>query len=131
MRDVPSLIVNVIAKPGGIHHGQRNTNALLFELCETHTAIPSATFSLVSAEEDAKKDAPTVMGLIWIPGSTWAILGSTGAAWSRTLDSQSVLTNVVRPVPDVPIDWNVKGMNARHAKGREPRSDVPTTMSVS
>lgn len=72
-----------------------------------------------------------MMGLIWIPGSTWAILGSTGAAWSRTLDSQRVLTKVVRPVPDVPIDCNVKGMDVRNAKKREPCSDVPTTMSVS
>jgi len=40
---------------------------------------------------------PTVMGLIFTPSSTCAIVGSSDSLCERTLRPQRVLTNVVRP----------------------------------
>ena len=42
-------------------------------------------------------NSPTVMGLIFTPSSTCAIVGSSDSLCERTLRPQRVLTNVVRP----------------------------------
>lgn len=44
-----------------------------------------------------KLDAPTVMGLIRTPSSTWAFSASSASLLCRTCLPQSVLTKVVRP----------------------------------
>lgn len=47
-------------------------------------------------------DAPMLTGLILMPSSTWAVSGLSLTLCSSTPVSHSVLTNVVRPVPEAP-----------------------------
>ena len=46
--------------------------------------------------------SPTVTGLILMPSSMCAVSGLSQTLCGRISDSQSVFTNVVRPVPDAP-----------------------------
>lgn len=71
--DIPSFVVNVIAESRGINYRQRNANTFLLEFY-------NVSLGQLSFRAGTRGDIPTVMGLIWIPGSRCAVFGSTGAA---------------------------------------------------
>ena len=100
-----STTVNATLTPSSsnsIRHQAINDTGNMSIFASTTSCPPSPAKGITTANRE-RQNLPTVIGLICIPGSRCAIFGSTGAAWSRTLDSHRVLTNVVRPVPEVPL----------------------------
>ena len=93
-RHVRELVVDVVAEAGSVDDGKSDTDAILVELwcasapCQRH---------------ELRLDLPTLTGLILMPSSMWAMSGLSETLWARTSLSQSVFTNVVRPVPDAPV----------------------------
>lgn len=79
---------------------------------------PSSSSSIGNEDSVVQKiyskwGLPTFTGLILIPSSTCAVPGLSEILWARTSDSHSVLTKVVRPVPEAPVEM--------HNKNRKPR----------
>ena len=129
--DVPSLIVNVIAKPGSIHHGQRNTDALLFELCEPHTALPSATFSLASAEKTPKKGRTDRDGLDLDSRLDVGHLGIHGRGMVEDVGFAESIDKGCSSRSRRSYRLQREGDGCEECQRMETRSDVPTTKSVS
>ena len=96
---IRKLIVNVVTKAWGVDNGQSNTNTILFEF---YVVILGATTTTATCDGVY---SPTLTGLMRIPSSTWAVSGESEILCAKTSDSQSVLTKVVRPVPEEPGEY--------------------------
>lgn len=106
------LVVNVVAKAGGIHYGQGNADTILFKFYSEVGNEDSVVLEFYS-----KLGLPTFTGLILIPSSTCAVPGLSEILWARTSDSHSVLTKVVRPVPEAPVEMYNKNRKPRGKSG--------------
>lgn len=95
--DVRELVVDLVTETGSVDDGEGDANAVLVEFCRRKG---SATHH----SREWTRYVPTLTGLILIPSSKCACSGTTGCLCERTGLSQRVLTKVVRPVPDCPVD---------------------------
>lgn len=68
---LPSLVVNLVTKAGGVDNCEGDASALLVKL-ELYSPI-----SVMYASNDNEMYIPTVMGLILTPSSTWALPASS------------------------------------------------------
>lgn len=99
---LPGLIVDLVAKSGCVDNGERDAGALLVEFCPIVSRFIRGSDGSVHQQWGEGGNAPTVMGLILTPSSTWAVVGSSTSLCPSTCWPQSVLTKVVRPVPEAP-----------------------------